>query len=324
MHAQAVADALHLDHTYDSWLSALEGVDPVTADLPRGADLHDLLTRLQVTAVDAEEMVEAAPDEGSEPAMLWLLDRVLPFFTPGARTELTMPSLPRELGATARYFYAYVVLAALPHALRSAAGRGIDAQVVWDTFDDLGEKIDVHRRMHGIGGMDRQYWLIRHCRGRLYRLGRLQFDLTRAGPVVGSVPPYHSDEPAIGIHIPERGGSMNPDACDDSLRRMAAFFPRHFPEVQARIATCQSWLLDGQLARYLRADANILHFQRRFAQPPQPQDADADGSVLDFVFRAGPGTDLNDLPQETSLQRAVVGHLRSGAHWYAPTGFIPL
>jgi hypothetical protein len=45
--------------------------------------------------------------------------------------------------------------------------------------------------------------------------------------------------------------------------------------------------------------------------------------LLSFVFhRKEP--DLDALPQETTLQRAVVAHLRGGGHWHGRTGWFEL
>jgi hypothetical protein len=94
-----------------------------------------------------------------------------------------------------------------------------------------------------------------------------------------------------------------------------------FPKPDRRIATCTSWLLDEQLADYLPAESNIMEFQRRFEVVPGAWEHDE--GVLSFVFhRKEP--DLDALPQETTLQRAVVAHLRSGEHWRARTGWMQL
>ncbi|NBE97741.1 hypothetical protein FE391_28805 [Nonomuraea sp. KC401] len=81
---------------------------------------------------------------------------------------------------------------------------------------------------------------------------------------------------------------------------------------------------------YLPERSNIVRFQRRFVlKPPAPGDEDrADASMLEYVFgrpsRQGPVTEsrLAELPQDTTLRRAYVTHLRSGRHWHARTGRI--
>jgi hypothetical protein len=36
-----------------------------------------------------------------------------------------------------------------------------------------------------------------------------------------------------------------------------------------------------------------------------------------------PTTLLDELPQQTTLQRAIVAHLRAGGHWHSRTGWFP-
>lgn len=202
------------------------------------------------------------------------------------------------------YFYVQVFLAALPAVRARHAELGVPAHISRETLADLGNKMAIFRRTHGVGGLDRQSWLTRHFRGTLFRLGRLQFDML--GPV-------------LDVHIPE-DGPLIPAACDESFGAARPFFARYFGQVY-RSAVCRSWLLDDQLARYLGEDTNIIRFQRRFQLTGQAEDGDHD--ILEFVFRSHPG-DLAELPQRTALQRAIVTHLRAGGHWRITSGVTQL
>ena len=53
-----------------------------------------------------------------------------------------------------------------------------------------------------------------------------------------------------------------------------------------------------------------------------PQDHD-DSEILRHVFVRVPD-ELDDLPRRTTLERAVVDHLRTGGHWYGVSGWLPL
>lgn len=198
------------------------------------------------------------------------------------------------------YFYVRVFLAALPTIRARHAALGIPEEISRATLADLGNKMAIYRRTHGVGGLDRQSWLVRHFRGTLFRLGRLQFDML--GPV-------------LDVHIPE-DGPLSPEACEESFRAARPFFARYLGRDYQR-AVCRSWLLDPQLTRFLGEDSNIIRFQRRFRPTGQLEDGDHD--VLEFVFRRHPAS-LAELPQRTALQRAVVAHLRAGGHWHIVSG----
>jgi hypothetical protein len=178
--------------------------------------------------------------------------------------------------------------------------------------------------MYGEGGLSTQNWMTLHFRGALYALGRLQFNRSRVrqdtAAIAAAGGQFRQGDPALGIHIPE-SGPLSPDACDGSFRWARDFFTRHFPEDRPAVAMCNSWLLDDQLATYLAADTNIVRFQRRFHMLPGGHPADE--SVISFVFRMKPAS-LDDLPQRTTLERAIVSHLRAGGHWQSRSGWVEL
>jgi hypothetical protein len=119
------------------------------------------------------------------------------------------------------------------------------------------------------------------------------------------------------VHIPE-AGPLTPAACDASLRTARPFFEAHFPEHPFRVATCTSWLLDDQLADHLPATSNIVRFQRRFELVPGALDSD---DAFDFVFRR-PESAIDELAPRTTLERAIVGHVRGGRRWRLRTGWL--
>jgi GNAT-like C-terminal domain len=80
-------------------------------------------------------------------------------------------------------------------------------------------------------------------------------------------------------------------------------------------------LLDPQLREYLPGSSNIVRFQQRFTLGDHEHDADT--SIVQFVFGPTPAN-LDELPQRSSLERAVVGHLKAGRHWKGRSGWFRL
>lgn len=136
--------------------------------------------------------------------------------------------------------------------------------------------------------------------GRLAELGRLQFEDRGNG--------------VLHVHIPE-SGPLTPSACDASFARAREVFPEH------HTARCHSWLLDPRLAEVLPSDANIVRFQRRFALSGEVSEGNAD--VLRFVFHTF-DPDLDKLEPVTTLERALVVHMRAGGRWRVMTGVTSL
>jgi hypothetical protein len=309
------------------WLEQLDAVgepaQPFT--LPAAEDLPPVLLDLAVPHEDVDAVVRDIPAPDRNPDVWWLLTRCAHALVRHMGTVDRPPDFP-TIAALPPYFYVHVYLAVLPHVRAYHRRLGVDEEVSRRTLADLGRVMAVHRRVYGTGGMDVPYWPTLHFHGVLYQLGRLQFERARLGRRTGAAVraaglPYGPGDPALAVHVPAFYGPLTPRACDESFAHAREFFARHHPDERYAVAVCRSWLLDRQLAGYLPADANILAFQRRFrlAYRPDPDDH----GVLRFVFGAE-SPDLDELPRESTLQRAIVDHLRSGGHWHGGAGWLPL
>ncbi len=87
------------------------------------------------------------------------------------------------------------------------------------------------------------------------------------------------------------------------------------------MATCTSWLLDDQLLDYLEPDSNIVRFQRRFELVPGWRDSDS--SAFHFIFGRAPEA-IDQITPRTTLERAIIRHVRDGGHWRLRTGWFRL
>lgn len=223
-----------------------------------------------------------------------------------------------------RYFYAFVYVAMLPHTRALHRRRGISEAITKATLADVGRHFLIHRDQHGAHGLSSADWLMVHARGLLYQLSRLQFERGRLGSstsrrIQAAGFPYEKGEPVISIHIPGHMGPLPPEACDAAFAEARSFFRRHFPDEAPRLALCHSWLLDEQLGGYLLETSNIIQFQRRFREAYRP--AANNRPTLEFVFRT-PDRPLDELPQRTTLERAVVQHIRDGRQWHGGVGWM--
>lgn len=120
-----------------------------------------------------------------------------------------------------------------------------------------------------------------------------------------------SGDPVWFVHIPA-GAPLDPAACRDSLVRAAALMPRWYPEHGARAFISISWMFDAQLADHLPPDANLVRFLRGFHLHPSH---DVTGDQIRERVLGSTAVDIAAFQPANSLQRAVVGHLRSGGIW---------
>lgn len=316
-----------------AWLRSIARVTDATEPvLPDDAAAAELLAQLGVA--DPADTLAARPDRRTDPELWWVLDRIYQEMVatmgdPAPRDGFFgWPPIQDERGGTvARHLYVWLFLSVVPLVRRYHAEHSIPDNVSWESLACLGSTMAAARQLSGKPGLDGVWSPPLAFRGALYPLGRLTFERIEPTADGADFPPLPPGTCAIGTHIP--GNSrLEPRACDASFARARDFLAHHFSERPAAFI-CHSWLLDPQLAEYLPAESNLVRFQRRFTLKPN-QCEPSHNEILQFVFaRRNQGPDvpedvMAELPQDTSLQRAYVTHLRSGRRWYARTGWTPL
>ncbi|HEU0165438.1 MAG TPA: acyltransferase domain-containing protein [Thermomicrobiales bacterium] len=322
-------ETLKQDEKIANWIGYLAeiGPSPEALPIPDERDLRARFAYLAVPPDDLETLVALRPTIANDPDLLWILDRAVHSLTLNLDVVATVPGfpvLPTSLGEIADFFYVYVYAMALPATLALHERHGVPSAVSEATMADIGRNMLVHRKRHGRHGLAAPDWLMLHARGMIFQFGRLQFERAKLGTRTGDAIqaagfPFRTGDPTLSIHIPDFMGSMSVEACDESFAAARAFFPAHYPDEDVRTAVCNSWILDPQLRDYLRLDSNILRFQDRFTEI-RPAEWTNDGP-LRFVF--GP-TDLplEDYPQRSSVERAVVGHIAAGKNWHGGMGWL--
>lgn len=283
---------------------------------------------------DAADVGRAAEEISGDLQLSARLERVVSelgghFEEPRPWKVVSLPSLfdpvaAPEADRALRWFYVVAFARFLPTTLDAHARRGVAESVSRATMADVGRHVRIARRLYGVRACIEQNWLQAHLRGILYDLGRLQFNLARL-----TLSQPELDEGGIAAapgtlvvetHIPETG-PLDPAAADASFAAAQPFFAAHFPELGVvRYATCDSWLLDPQLADIVPG-SNIARFGARYRLFPTARESDQ--SALDFVFRA-PTTPRDQLPRDTRLQRGLLDHLQGGGHIEARYGWLDL
>ncbi len=302
--------------------------------LPDDAEADALMQRFGVDPVDRAEVLASRPDPDEHPALWWVLDRVYHDISAAMGEPVPIegfvpyPTLPASAGAIGRLLPAWVYLALVPATRRFHDQRGIPDEMSWRSLGpSLAAALRSYRAMTAEGGTGGFRWTLPlRFRGVVYRIGRLTYNLGTVS--LGNGPCGY----VLGVHIPG-GERLDLDACLASMAEARGFFARHFPDRPVSWFACESWLMDPQLGEYLDAGSNIVRFQRLFTILPLVEGVGAtnrgDDDMLEYLFGAAAdaspvGDQLDRLPQESTLQRAFVRHLRAGRHWHVRTGWRPL
>lgn len=122
----------------------------------------------------------------------------------------------------------------------------------------------------------------------------------------------------ISLHIPA-GGGLTEEAVDDAIAQAREFVATYFPDYKYKAFDCHSWLLDPQLIQLTGEHTNISKFCKRFRPITHHSKGEA---VYNFVFMK---SDMNfrveDLPENSSLERALKKHFLSGKAIYETYGY---
>ncbi len=199
---------------------------------------------------------------------------------------------------------------------REYAEKGIPEKILMDTLADIVIWTKIHHELTGSLGVLEVGWLKRHFQCTLFRLGRLQFELSgcnRDIPETG----IRKDDPVLSVHIP-RGGHMTPEECEASIAAAREFFPRYFPDWHWKCFTCFSWLLDDTLQQLMKPEANALQFQRRFRVVFRAESDD----ILKFIFRWDTRREnLHTLTPGNAFHRRVMDHVAGGGRFQIAFGY---
>lgn len=124
-------------------------------------------------------------------------------------------------------------------------------------------------------------------------------------------------DPVVNLHIPADGPLKDEDVTA-SIAGIREFLAKYFPNYEYKAFTGHSWIVDPQLCDLLGENANISKFVRRFYPVPKVSKADA---VFTWVFNK-PDTDfdINDLPENTTLERKIKEHYKAGKAIYEVLG----
>ncbi len=173
---------------------------------------------------------------------------------------------------------------------------GISDEIFYETIKCFTRFSAEHKDSFGEYGFDREWWSYRQISLKLFRIGELEYEIATL-----------DNEDVINIHIPSNA-LLKPDLLHSSYKESYAFFGEFYPDYKYTNYVCETWLLAPALKELLPASSNILAFANDFVIDEVFPD------VTDFLQWIYKKMDipLEELPEETSLQRKLKAHLLSG------------
>ncbi len=145
------------------------------------------------------------------------------------------------------------------------------------------------------------------CKNEILRLPKEEYEIL-----------LRPDDMMLDTHIPGHA-PLTEQLCAESYARARQLFAAHYPEFDFKGFHCYSWMMSPELAEILKPGANVLNFQRPYLRYPVSTKGE---DVFNFVFFLR-FTTLADLPEDTSLQRALKVRYLAGERLYEYGGVIP-
>jgi hypothetical protein len=139
------------------------------------------------------------------------------------------------------------------------------------------------------------WWAVRQISMVEYRIGELEYEMR-----------IENDRHLIDIHIPA-DADMTIDKLRNSYLEALDFFEKHYPDYIGADMVCSSWLLAPSLKNVLPESSRILQFQKSF--DIKHMEVDSLG-FMDWIY-GSKDIPLEELPEDTSLQRNIKIHLRN-------------
>ena len=125
-----------------------------------------------------------------------------------------------------------------------------------------------------------------------------------------------SGDMVLSVHIP-RGTDISAQNAAKSFLAALKDAAIYYPEYNIKAFYCHSWLLDPTFNDLLKPGTKIPQFGNLFTRYPAKS---AGKEVFSFVFRRP--APLEDLPENTSLERALKQHYINGNYILAYSGIV--
>ncbi len=172
----------------------------------------------------------------------------------------------------------------------------------------------------GLAQPGHRVWMRLLVDGELYKLGRLQFQMSVAQKDIETLAvSIKEGERCLNVHIP-RYEPFEDDLCEESFARAREFFKK-FYGMEKPVFLCSSWLLYPWLSEVLPQDSNLVKFQKRF-EIIDVAETDAgdkwifgNGSSFEREFSS-----VSEYPENTTLRRAAKKRLLEGGKLGAALG----
>ncbi len=188
--------------------------------------------------------------------------------------------------------------------------RGYTKEMYDCVLADIKYKVLENSPVYKVWGWPNDIWLNYFYKFKRFGWGQVQFNL------VGFPYEYHKNgidlykgSKVITIHLPMTGQKLDMDEFPNTLKKAAEFFKQFLPEGPI-VFYCCSWLVYSGHLSVLKPNSQILRLRNMFEILGESYFSDY--TELKRLFHTTDFSDLDALPNQTSLQRHYIEVMRRG------------
>ena len=218
-------------------------------------------------------------------------------------------------------FGAFVYTLAIEDMEKLYKEKNIPHDILMATVNELAISMNQKYIQSNEWGFDGYSWLIHHLRGRMFRLGRLVFEIAYISEwhlqPEQSKPDLKLGDPFLSVHI-SSGGKLDESAYLESFDMAKEFFPKVL-NFNFKAFGCFTWLFDPVFEKFLPPDSNIMKFRRLFKIYKYWENYDGLGHAFGHINITK--ENIKDAPTDTYLRKKLVEHILSGGIMQLGGGF---
>lgn len=220
--------------------------------------------------------------------------------------EKIIPQLSLLTGLSVNLINLTVLLCLTKIMRQHYRNRGIDESIFINSAKDLRYKTEECKLVKGEVGVFVPAWYSGFFNMTRFGLGRLQFEVIRLGREYNGRIKLTPDSKVINVHIPRTGTPIDKASCDSAYEQARRFFEKEAGKNAP--FHCHSWMLFTEMKDKLSPTGNVYRFMSEYDVFEIDYN---DGKDLWRLFDTDE-KDVNKLPCNSSLRRAVIEHIRSG------------
>ena len=122
----------------------------------------------------------------------------------------------------------------------------------------------------------------------------------------------------LSVHIPS-DAVLDAKSCNLSYEEAKRIFNKCYPEFNFKAIYCSSWLMEKRLKEIMGKETNITRFADTYYTYPIISDG---CDVYEYLFGLQTPGSIDELPENSSMQRAVKKYLAEGKYFYTKSGII--